>query len=226
MLSSNCAASSVSVLTDYLIDQVDKLGAGQRFLLGIVGYPGSGKSTVSHLLVESVNNKKQNKIAEAVPMDGFHLSNEELEDKNLLPLKGIPESFNANGFLSLLRSLRQHTNAQVFCPLFDRSREISVENALIIEPEHKLCVVEGNYLLLEKKPWNECRQYFDQVWFIDSSFDEILPRLLQRHIEGGRTPEGARAKVESTDLPNARLVEAGKVLADRIIRLNIAGQLN
>ena len=154
-----------------------------------------------------------------VPMDGYHFSNEKLHEMKLSELKGVPDTFDAHGFLSLLQRLRNDTDKNVYCPLFDRSIEASIQDAIVIEPKHKLCVVEGNYLLLKKEPWSECRQYFDEVWFLDVTFDTILPRLLERHIKGGRTPEGAQAKVDSTDMPNARLVEQTKIYADKLVKV-------
>jgi pantothenate kinase len=208
---------TVEHLVDFLVDRVSNLPSSARFLLGIAGYPGAGKSTVSEWLVNGVNKKIAQHPAMVVPMDGYHYSNEKLEELELLALKGIPDTFDASAFVELLKNLRTITDANVYCPLFDRSIEASIPDAIVIEPKHKLCVVEGNYLLLEKDPWGECRQYFDEVWFLDVSFDTILPRLQERHIAGGKTPEGAKAKVESTDLPNAKIVEQTKNRAHRIL---------
>jgi pantothenate kinase len=210
-------SQTVEALVSFLAQQVSQLPNGARYILGIVGYPGAGKSTVSEWLVSGVNEKLAEQPAMVVPMDGYHYSNEKLEEIGLLPLKGIPDTFDSLAFIELLKKLRTVTDTKVYCPLFDRSIEASIPDAIVIEPKHKLCVVEGNYLLYEKKPWDECKNYFDEVWFLDVSFDTILPRLQERHEAGGRTVEGAKAKVESTDLPNARLVDATKHRAHRIL---------
>lgn len=229
---------TVDQSVDFLVDRVSQLPGNERYILGITGYPGAGKSTVSEWLVNGVNAKLSSarpanqsasgtqpsslsaeQLATAVPMDGYHYSNEKLQEIGLLELKGIPDTFDAAGFVEMLKKLRTTTTANVYCPLFDRSIEASIEDAIVIEPKHKLCVVEGNYLLYDKSPWDECKNYFDEVWFLDVSFDTILPRLQERHIQGGRTPEGAMAKVESTDLPNARLVDQTKQRAHRILEI-------
>jgi pantothenate kinase len=196
------------------------LGNGERYMLGIAGYPGAGKSTVSEALVRGVNEKVFGNPAMVVPMDGYHFSNAKLADMKLLELKGIPDTFDAYGFVDLLRRLRNTTDENVYCPLFERGIEASIENAIVIEPKHKLCIVEGNYLLLRKKPWDECKDYLDEVWFLDVAIDTILPRLIARHLQGGRTPDGARSKVDSTDLPNARLIEQTRPYADKLIRVD------
>ncbi len=211
--------TSVQSLIDDICAKVANLQNGQRYILGITGYPGAGKSTVSGSLVNGVNANIKGDPAMVVPMDGYHFSNEKLHELKLADLKGIPETFDAHGFISLLERLRNDTTKNVYCPLFDRSIEASIQDAIVIEPKHKLCVVEGNYILLKKEPWSNCRKYFDEVWFLDVTFDTILPRLLDRHIQGGRTPEGAQAKVDSTDLPNARLVEETKIYADKLVKV-------
>jgi pantothenate kinase len=211
--------TTVQELVAFLCKKVSELPPGQRYMLGITGYPGAGKSTVSEWLVKGVNEQLANNPAMVVPMDGYHFPNEKLKEMQLLELKGIPDTFDAYGFVELLKRLRNTADKNVYCPLFDRSIEASIADAIVIEPRHKLCVIEGNYLLLKKKPWDECRSYFDEVWFIDVTYDTIMPRLLDRHIQGGRSPEGAKAKVESTDLPNAKLIEQTRSFADKLIKV-------
>lgn len=207
---------TVAEMVSLLCGQLGSLKPNQRYLLGIVGYPGAGKSTVSAWLEEGVNQRLPG-LAKVVPLDGYHFANKKLEQMKLRELKGIPETFDAHGFIDLLTRLRAVTDRNVFCPLFDRSIEASIENAIVIVPENKLCIVEGNYLLLEREPWRQCKNYFDEVWFLDATFDIILPRLIDRHVKGGRTEEGAKEKVNSTDLPNARIIDETRSRADRII---------
>jgi len=80
-------------------------------------------------------------------------------------------------------------------------------------------VVEGNYLLLDRAPWNQIATILDECWFIESDRPLIEERLLARHIKGGRDAIAARAKMESTDLPNADLIEKTKPRAQRVISL-------
>lgn len=191
-----------------------------RYLLGLAGSPASGKSTFSAQLVEQINKLVGRNTAIVVPMDGYHYSNEELDDKGLKPLKGIPATFDAQGFVDLIRTLSQETVRSVFAPLFDRSIEASIENGIEILPEHRIVVSEGNYLLVNEAPWNELPKIFDEIWYIDSTIDLLIPRLVARHRAGGRNAEEAQIKMESTDLPNARLIESTKSRANRIIAIN------
>jgi len=195
--------------------------AKDRFILGITGPPGSGKSTLSALVcklwMEQMHNTKSGG-ADIVPMDGYHYSNEELDRIGLRQLKGIPETFDAAGFVEKLRHIRSHPNETHYCPRFDRSIEASIPNDIAITPDLKLIVVEGNYLLLDGDPWKELADIFDNVWYIDCDESVLLPRLINRHIEGGKTPEEARTKVDSTDLPNARLISNNRHRADLVLQ--------
>jgi pantothenate kinase len=190
-----------------------------RYLLGLTGSPASGKSTFSAQLVAEVNAALSQNKAIVVPMDGYHYSNEELDVKGLKPLKGIPATFDAQGFVDLIRQLKTEYSKSVFAPLFDRSIEASIQNGIEVEPQHEIIVSEGNYLLLDEQPWNELRELFDEIWFIDSTVDVLIPRLTLRHKEGGRNDKETKIKMESTDLPNARLIEATKSRANRVITI-------
>jgi pantothenate kinase len=58
---------------ELLFEQIQSLLNGQspRSLIGIVGKPGAGKSTV----VEQIKNRFRSNEVSIIPMDGFHLSN-------------------------------------------------------------------------------------------------------------------------------------------------------
>jgi len=204
-------------LYNSLLARVTKLGEGQRLLLGIAGFPASGKSTLAKDLAKGINKDLKSKVAIVVPMDGFHRSNTELRAWGIWELKGIPDSFNPEAFVNLLTGLREHTNSQVGCPAFDRKIEEPSDNAILVQPHHRLVIIEGNYLLLANGPWGKIKPLLDETWYIESNIQKIEPRLLERHIKGGRSPEEARRKMESTDLPNARLIETTKAMADHVI---------
>ncbi len=213
-------ALTAAQLAQEIVRGVQQLSGDERLILGIVGYPGAGKSTLAHALESEINSLLSAESCVVVPMDGFHYSNEKLAELNLLPLKGIPATFDSSEFISLLTRLRDKSRT-IFAPKFDRSIEASIENAIEILPTHQILIVEGNYLLLDDQPWNQARELLDQVWFIDTDFDAIYPRLVERHMSGGKTAEEARVKVESTDMPNARLIEKSKANADRIVRIKL-----
>jgi len=203
-----------------LRSKLEKLPLDERFMLGIVGYPGAGKSTASRVIVDAFNKLSDSEAAIVVPMDGYHFANEKLVEMNLLPYKGIPETFDANSFIALLEQIRKNQGT-VKAPLFDRTIEASIEDAIEIRPQHKLVVVEGNYLLLKESPWNKIRALLNEVWFIDTALEVIYKRLIDRHKQGGRSEEGAMEKVSSTDMPNAHLIDATKIFSDRLVAVKL-----
>ncbi len=193
--------------------------AGQpaRFLLGITGPPGAGKSTLAHALAASVL-EVQGSTTRVAPLDGFHLSNETLDSRGLLSRKGAPQTFDAAGFVEHLRQLRQDPGATVLWPDFDRSAERTVPGAISIDASTRLVITEGNYLLLEQPPWDEVRELLDEVWYLDVPADILRQRLIERAMAYGRSEDDAVRHVDENDLRNAELVSRAKHSADLIIR--------
>ena len=187
-----------------------------RFLLGIAGPPGAGKSTLAHALAAGMRHALGS-TALVAPLDGFHLSNETLASRGLLSIKGAPQTFNASGFVEHLRQLRQDPRATVLWPDFDRSAERTVPDAISIDASTRLVIAEGNYLLLEQPPWHDVRELLDQVWYLDVPGDILRRRLIERAMAYGRSEDDAVRHVDESDLRNAELVSQAKHLADLII---------
>ena len=68
-----------------------------RTVLGLVGAPGAGKSTLARHLVAEVDRKLGPGTAGYLPMDGFHLSNAQLDRLGRRDRKGAPDTFDAHG---------------------------------------------------------------------------------------------------------------------------------
>lgn len=195
-------------------ERVDALLArGGRRLLGLVGAPGGGKSTLAAALHAAYPGQSQ-----VVPMDGFHLAGSELQRLGRAARKGAPDTFDAAGFAALLRRLRTPRDGEtVYAPEFRRDIEEAVAGAIAVEPGLPLVITEGNYLLLDG-PWAAVRASLDEVWWVDGDEALRLERLHARHVRYGRTPAQATAWIASTDEPNARLIEATRARADFVFR--------
>lgn len=190
------------------------LAGDRRQILGIVGPPGAGKSTFAEALVAALGPE-----AQIVPMDGFHLSNRELARLGLSARKGAPETFDAHGYLALLERLRAAgPDETVYAPGFYREIEEAIAASIAVEPQVRLVVTEGNYLLLDQAPWGRAVELLDESWYLD--VDEALrhERLLARHVRFGRTPAQAAEWIRLTDQPNAELIAAGRGRAGRRLR--------
>jgi pantothenate kinase len=191
------------------------MASGQRKLLGLIGAPGAGKSTLAAALLQAVGVDR----AQVVPMDGFHLANVELQRLGRSGRKGAPDTFDSAGYVALLQRLREQRpdGDIVYAPEFRREIEEPIAGAIAVLPTTQLVISEGNYLLHDVGPWAGAAAMFDEVWYVDIDDAVREERLVQRHQQFGRSAEEARAWVASTDAPNARLIAATRVRAHHVL---------
>lgn len=185
----------------------------ERLIVAIVGAPGSGKSTLSDQLRDRLI-AWHGVTCEVVPMDGFHYDNAILDQMGLRARKGSPQTFDVDGLDNLLERLRVHPSNDVAVPVFDREIDLSRASARVIGNDVDVLLVEGNYLLLEQKPWDELRKHFDLTVKIRSERKVLEQRLMQRWLDLGMSEKASRTKVESNDLLNADTIETLSAAAD------------
>ncbi|WP_110687437.1 nucleoside/nucleotide kinase family protein [Salinicola aestuarinus] len=212
------AASSADVIASITLDPAIVTAArrlasgGQRRILGIAGSPGAGKSTLAGALAAALG-----KEACVLPMDGFHLANRQLGLLGRAARKGAPDTFDVDGYRSLLARLCDPaTSAQtLFAPDFCREIEEPIAASLAVDPDVSLVITEGNYLLLEDSGWGEVRESLDAVWFVEIDTAIRESRLVARHQRFGRSEREAREWVATTDQPNAVRIDAAAHRADQ-----------
>jgi len=182
-----------------------------RFVLGLSGSPGAGKSTLATALAAAYG-------VPVVPMDGFHRPNAELVSLGRLDHKGAPDTFDAEGYAALLRRLQ--CGGDVLAPSFDHRLPDPVPDTIAIPCGAGLVVTEGNYLLLDSPQWHAVRRECDAVWHVVTDEATRVERLVARHVAAGRRLEDARAWVAGVDQANADLVEAAAGAADEVLDLS------
>jgi pantothenate kinase len=187
-----------------------------RYLIGIVGKPGAGKSTLSAYLLEQLHSSE----VTVVPMDGYHLSNAVLQELGRADRKGAPDTFDIAGFASLLQRIRNEKSVDVYYPVFDRSIEESIAAQGVVTKETKVVIVEGNYLLHDSGGWEEIAELLDELWFIDLDDEKRLERLIARHIAYGKSPADAQSWSRGSDEVNARTIATGRSRAHAVIALD------
>ena len=189
-----------------------------RILVGITGPPAAGKSTLATTLANNLRTEYGPTAAVAVPMDGFHLANAELTRLGLARRKGAPETFDAAGFVSLLRRLRApHDGEVVYAPDFNRSLNESIGSAIPVPAGLRVVVVEGNYLLLDTPPWSAVRELLDLVLYVDAPTPTRIDALLRRQRSRGLDPSAAHDWVHRSDEANAALIASTRDRADRVL---------
>ena len=185
---------------------------GIRHVIGIVGSPGSGKSTFVNVLAHALAPD-----AIVVPMDGFHLAQRQLERIGRAHRKGAPDTFHAAGLVAILQRLRGAAGRNtVYAPDFDRTIEEPIAGAIAIEADARLVILEGNYLLLDGA-WSAVSALLDECCCLDTPEAVRSGWLLERRMHFGRDRDAAARWIEHRDLPNARVIEQSRERADRVI---------
>ena len=198
----------------------------QRLIVAIAGAPGSGKSTLAAEICERLNQGAApseclapvhgnddsepatnfSHQAVVVPMDGFHLDNAILQERGQMAVKASPQTFDVDGFASLIRRLAESNPAPVYVPVFDRRMDLSRNAAHCVDERHGVVIVEGNYLLLARPGWQQLAALFHLNVMLDVPMETLQERLVQRWLDHGHDPEQARRRAFSNDIPNAQVV--------------------
>ncbi|MEN9380836.1 MAG: hypothetical protein RIR99_670 [Actinomycetota bacterium] len=185
-----------------------------RTIIGIVGKPGGGKSTLSKYLLKGCDEN----LVSVLPMDGFHLSNKVLKSLGRSDRKGAPDTFDVKGFAKLLERVASDQSNPIYYPIFDRSIEESIAAQGVVLPSTRVVIVEGNYLMHDRDGWQEISPLLNQSWYAYLDEDIRISRLISRHIAFGKDPESAKAWAKGSDQANAELIEMSVARCDFLIR--------
>ncbi|KAL2507769.1 P-loop containing nucleoside triphosphate hydrolase superfamily protein [Forsythia ovata] len=203
-----------------------------KHIVGLAGPPGAGKSTLASEVACRVNKLWPQKscsfdsqvetleVAVVLPMDGFHLYRHQLDamedPKEAHARRGAPWTFDSELLLRCLTTLRNQ--GSVYAPSFDHGVGDPVEDDIFVNLQHKVVIVEGNYLFLDEGVWKDISSIFDEKWFIDLDIEKAMQRVLSRHISTGKPPEVAKWRIDYNDRHNAELIIKSKKNADLVIK--------
>lgn len=200
----------------------------RRLLIAVAGSPGSGKTTSTTTIAHIINTRipQQPPLATVISVDGFHYPRSYL---NTLPnsveayeKRGAPWTFDAEGIIALITCCKTTSSDKttIYAPSFDHALKDPVENSVAIENETGILIFEGNYLLVNEKPWDVISKLVDERWFVKVDEENARMRLAKRHLEAGieRSMESAMRRAEENDLVNGRwVVKMSRGKADVLI---------
>ncbi|ROP63579.1 nucleoside/nucleotide kinase family protein [Curtobacterium sp. ZW137] len=197
---------------------IELASSPSRVVLGIAGAPGAGKSTLARRVVAAVDERFGAGTAVQVPMDGFHLANAALDALGRHDRKGAIDTFDADGYVALVRRLVAAQEPVVWAPDFDRRVDEPVAGSITVPRDTRLVVSEGNYLLDDAAPWSALPELFTETWFCAVDDRVRVDRLVGRHMRHGRDHEAARSWAVEVDGVNAARVAATVTRASWTVR--------
>ena len=181
----------------------------EPLVIAIAGGTGSGKTTISNLIIERVGHKN---IA-VLSHDAYY------RDRMDLPLKkreklnyDHPDSLETELLVKHIKNLKKGKMANM--PVYDFTSHRRKKETISILPQ-PVILVDGILIFVEKK----LRKLFDVKIFVDTDSDLRFIRRLKRDIrERGRTKESVIKQYLKTVRPmHLEFVEPSKRYADVII---------
>mmetsp|Transcript_24222 Transcript_24222/g.50347 ORF Transcript_24222/g.50347 Transcript_24222/m.50347 type:complete len:309 (-) Transcript_24222:1246-2172(-) len=203
--------------------------SARPFMVGVVGIPGSGKSTSCEILATLLNHDDNHHHHSTstttraeddtivMPMDGYHDSLEELADKfpqataEAIYRRGAPDTFHPAALERDLDRIAHHPEeAQVSIPGFDHARgDPEPDRHTFVRSQHSIVICEGIYLLHDDHGWNHVKDYFDYLIYIVADVDICIHRLMERNkcLPGYNSPQEIELRCQVVDRVNALTVE-------------------
>eukprot|EP00980_Cylindrotheca_fusiformis_P003364 scaffold747_cov120-Cylindrotheca_fusiformis.AAC.20 len=194
----------------------------EPFMVGVVGIPGSGKSTSAEILSAFL------KDSIVMPMDGYHIPKAELEKapnaEDLLYRRGAPDTFDPISAEHDLQRIVHGDEPQVSIPGFDHAKGDPEKDLHTFDrKEHSIVICEGIYLMHEDDGWENIKNLFDYTIYIDVGVDTCIQRLKARNkCIAGYSPEEIEIRCEVVDRANAEMVEKSRIFASEEVKSGTA----
>lgn len=203
-----------------------------RLMIAVSGIPGSGKTSLAGIMAQRINELYAQQSPHAppaaifVPMDGYHLTRAQLaampDPVFAAARRGAAFTFDPEKFLRLVMRLREPLDAStptIYAPSFDHAVKDPVEDDIPIPVTARVVFFEGNYLSLDKEPWNTAARLMDELWFVEVDFETARQRLIKRHVQAGiaKDAEEADKRARENDLVNGSEIVENRMPVQEII---------
>ena len=203
----------------HLREWLSKPAPRGRWLIGLSGLPGSGKSTLAQRWAHEINAQTGSKWVTALSMDGFHLPKAALarfpDPEAAFARRGAPWTFDPHALRAHLVALR--AGESVAWPGFEHAVGDPVPGAVSVDPQTRVALVEGLYLLHDQNGW-DVAGCFDEHWFVDVDRDTAMARLEARHMAANQQSRAqARARLDSNDRLNADIAAGARAKAHWLV---------
>jgi uridine kinase len=154
------------------------------FMVGLVGIPGSGKSTSAEILASLMRDKDRATLV--MPHDGFHIPLAKLarlpNAANIIYRRGAPDTFDPSSLAEALTRIAYGKEPTVSIPGFDHAVGDPVPNQhVFVRNEHCIVLCEGLYLLHDDNGWDRIKSFFDWTIYVEADVDACIERLKTRN---------------------------------------------
>jgi pantothenate kinase len=153
-------------------------------MVGLVGIPGSGKSTSAEILATLLRVNGRGTLV--MPHDGFHIPLAKLTElpdaERAIYTRGAPDTFDPAFLAETLTRISYGKEPTVSVPGFDHAVGDPVPNQHVFErSKHRIVLCEGLYLLHDDNGWERIKSFFDWTIYIEADVDACIERLKTRN---------------------------------------------
>jgi pantothenate kinase len=191
-----------------------------RYLLGLAGPTGSGKSVIAALFDHFAAQVTLPFRFASVGIDAYHFPNvyllaHTIDGVVMKSFKGRHDTYDVDRLRRALIAFR--AGQHVKFPVYSRALHEPVEDKIQVGESNVVLLLEGLWLLYDSPGWDKVRSLLHHTISIEAHKDDARPLVIKRHVEGGRSTDNASNYYDTVDANNFNLVMQTKQRADEII---------
>jgi pantothenate kinase len=193
----------------------------ERFVIGIGGPSGSGKSVTAEILRLLISQKNPDFALYTADIDAFHYRNDHLHNakghdgKKLHTVKGRHDTYDTG---ALAKKLEEFVSGNtVDFPCYSRKLHEPIQHCYTPKEGKALMILAGLWLLYDHPYWERVRRHIGYTFLIHGDSETMRHHTVRRHVRGGRTQEEAEIFYATSDHVNLKELEKSSVTADELL---------